>query len=129
MGVKHIVYETFCADGSCLPPVIFCNSEMKKDEYDSSVGRAFIHYVPNAKGPGEYTTLAYIDDMSNTTDNFFGDEPHMIFDSLKGHTTPKVTHAWVDAGVTVYRIPAAGGKWANPCDNIINREFRRQFNK
>ncbi len=27
IGTKHIVYEAFCADGTCLPPVIFTSCE------------------------------------------------------------------------------------------------------
>jgi hypothetical protein len=30
IGTKHIVYEAFCADGTCLPPVIFTSCEQVK---------------------------------------------------------------------------------------------------
>lgn len=127
-GEKHIVYESFCADGSCLPPVIFTNKPIKTGILDFNLGKAFVHYVPDVKGPGNYTTQVYIEDMSNQNENYFADKPHMIFDSLKAHTSNDVLQDWKDNEVTTHQITGSAGKWLNPCDNIINREFRRNFN-
>jgi hypothetical protein len=56
LGSKHIVFESFWADGTCLPPVIFSTEEVNKDDIDKSLGKSFIHYTPDVKAPSEYTT-------------------------------------------------------------------------
>eukprot|EP01118_Nematostelium_gracile_P002401 TRINITY_DN12623_c0_g1_i1.p1 TRINITY_DN12623_c0_g1~~TRINITY_DN12623_c0_g1_i1.p1 ORF type:complete len:235 (+),score=26.22 TRINITY_DN12623_c0_g1_i1:518-1222(+) len=129
-GTKHMVYATFYADGKRLPPVIFYNDKkIHTQKYENEAGEAFVKYIPHVKGAGEYSTRVYIESMTSGKKNFFGNSTHLLLDSLHGHFTPEVKTLWNDYSVTIHKLPASTGKYLNPCDNIINREFRRIFNK
>jgi hypothetical protein len=59
--------------------------------------------------------------------DYFDDNPHIILDGLKGHFGEKMEMAWQSVNATTHRIPAALGRWLDPCDQSINREIRRRF--
>lgn len=128
-GPKYFMYESFCGDGTCLPPVIFSPNPIPLPEPNFSSMPAFIHYVPNDKAPSEYTTKVYLEDMTKKAANYFQQPAHVILDSLPGHFTPSMKEEWESQDITTHRIPSAAGKWLNPCDNAINSEIRRVFHK
>lgn len=134
-GEKHIVYEAFCADGSCLPPVIFTTRETEASTEpdglfrDEKGNEAYVVYIPGLGGPSERSTAVWLEKMTTRRANYFGDHPHIILDSLHGHFTEQMLGDWENVGATLYRLPAASGKWLNPCDQSINREMRREFTR
>jgi hypothetical protein len=67
--------------------------------------------------------------MTKPKCDYFAEPSHLIFDSLYGHTTTSMMDEWDSYSIQTHRIPAAAGKWLNPCDQMINREMRRCFNK
>lgn len=127
------MYEAFTADGSCLPPVIFTTrlTEASKEDdglfRDEDNNEAYVVYIPNLGGPSERSTAAWLDKMTSRGSNYFDDHPHIILDSLRGHFTPTMQGDWDNIGATLHQLPAASGKWLNPCDQSINREMRREF--
>ena len=132
-GEKHIVYEAFTADGSCLPPVIFTTRETEASTEpdglfrDEKGNEAYVVYIPGLGGPSEKSTAVWLEKMTTRDANYFGDDPHIILDSLRGHFTEVMLGDWENVGATLHRLPAASGKWLNPCDQSINREMRREF--
>lgn len=135
VGTKHIVYEAFCADGSCLPPVIFTSSEKviahdKRMYNPGSLERpAFVVHIPNLGAPSSDSTVAWVEKMTGKDANYLDDDSLLILDSLPGHFSENSKNAFDDIDATLYRLPAASGKWLNPCDQAINREMRRMFLK
>ncbi len=67
--------------------------------------------------------------MSSKDSNYFTDAPLVLLDSLPGHFAVDAMTEWKSISATLYRLPAASGKWLNPCDQAINREMRRTFLK
>jgi hypothetical protein len=65
--------------------------------------------------------------MTHRNHNYLSDKLHVILDSLKGHFAEHTDIMWSHVHATLYRLPAASGKWLNPCDQSINREIRRKF--
>lgn len=132
-GEKHIVYEAFTADGTCLPPVIFTTRETEASTEpdgrfrDENGNPAYVVYIPGFAGPSEASTAAWLEKMTDRHENYFDDKPHIILDSLKGHFTEVMRGDWENIKATLHRLPAASGKWLNPCDQSINREMRREF--
>lgn len=59
--------------------------------------------------------------------NFLVEDTELILDRAPWHLTKDVTDIFEDKGITPHYIPAAGGRWLNPVDQSINREFRREF--
>jgi hypothetical protein len=135
IGTKHIVYEAFCADGTCLPPVIFTSSEKVISTQchlfnPGPIDRpAFVVYMPNLGAPSTASTVVWLDKMTSEGVDYFEDQPHVILDSLRGHFATDAKVSWKDNEATLYRLPSASGKWLNPCDQAINREMRRTFLK
>lgn len=135
VGEKHIVYEAFTADGSCLPPVIFTTRQTEASTERDGLFRdekgnvAYVVYIPGLGGPSEKSTAVWLEKMTARDTNYFTDEPHIILDSLHGHFTKVMLGDWENVGATLHRLPAASGKWLNPCDQSINREMRREFTR
>lgn len=128
-GPKYFLYESFCGDGSCLPPVIFSPDPIPISDTKFSSMPAFVHYVPNDRAPSEHTTKVYLEDMTMRNVNYFQQPTHLILDSLPGHWTSAMREEWTSQDITCYRIPSAAGKWLNPCDNAINSEIRRVYHE
>jgi hypothetical protein len=59
--------------------------------------------------------------------NFLEENTELIIDRAPWHLTKDVTDLFHDKDIRPHLIPAAGGRWLNPCDQAINREFRREF--
>ena len=135
IGAKHIVYEAFCADGSCLPPVIFTSCEKVKSTQHHLYNPgppsrpAFVIYIPDLGGPSAASTVAWLEKMTSKDSNYVADSPLVLLDSLPGHFAENAQMMWDSISATLYRLPAASGKWLNPCDQAINREMRRTFLK
>jgi hypothetical protein len=129
------VYEAFCSDGSCLPPVIFTSSkEVKSSQYANCNQTnleypAYVIYIPNIGAPSTRSTTAWIELVSQTGSNFLGDKPYVILDSLQGHFAEQADVLWAKLGIKLFRLPGGSGKWLNPCDQAINCEMRRTFNR
>jgi hypothetical protein len=90
---------------------------------------AYVVYIPGLGGPSEKSTAVWLEKMTARDTNYFTDEPHIILDSLHGHFTKVMLGDWENVGATLHRLPAASGKWLNPCDQSINREMRREFTR
>lgn len=129
MGVKHIVYEAFCADGSCLPPVIFVPEPIRggPDYFTPSGHHAILIHLPGLGAPSSESTRLWLKKITRVQDHYFEDNPHIILDSLKGHFTETMEEAWQNVNATTHRLPATLGRWLDPCDQSINREMRREF--
>lgn len=129
VGSKHIVYEAFCADGSCLPPVIFVPEPVKggADYYTPSGHHAILIHLAGLGAPSSESTLLWLKRVTRLRAHYFEDNPHIILDSLRGHFTAEMEEAWQNVNATTHRLPAALGRWLDPCDQSINREMRREF--
>ncbi len=75
------------------------------------------------------STVAWLETMTSKDSNYFTDAPLVLLDSLPGHFAADAMTQWTSISATLYRLPAASGKWLNPCDQAINREMRRTFLK
>lgn len=85
--------------------------------------------MPNLGAPSTKSTTAWLEQLTSNNGNYFTDEPLVILDALPAHFAPIAKSMWGDIKATLYRLPAASGKWLNPCDQAINREMRRTFLK
>lgn len=124
------MYEAFCADGSCLPPVIFLPEPPQSgSRYQTAAGHdAILLHIPGLGGPSTESTRQWLKAVTRTDEHYFEDSPHIIFDALRGHFAEAVEEEWennIDA--TTHKLPATLGRWLNPCDQAINREMRRHF--
>jgi hypothetical protein len=135
LGSKVIVYAAFLADGTCWPPVLFTNAEIEDREHrrvrtvDTPEQYAYVHYMPNNSAATTKHTEIWLEDMNNPNDAMIDGPHHLLLDRAPWHTSAEAMELWAQYDIKAHFIPSAVGKWLNPCDQAINREFRRAYNK
>jgi hypothetical protein len=97
--------------------------------YTAPFHKAYLVHMPNLGNPSEESTIKWFKKLTHMDRDYFEDDAHIVLDALKGHFAQRMEVQWQGAGVTTHRIPAGAGKWLNPCDQAINRELRRTFNR
>jgi hypothetical protein len=135
MDNKVIVYTAFMANGECWPPVIFTSKETE-DRGSRSIRRladsdqfAFVHYMPGNSTPSTNHTEIWLADMNSADANMMQGHHHLLIDKASWHTSAAARKLFDAYDITTHFIPAATGKWLNPCDQAIHREIRRRFNQ
>ena len=119
-GWRDILYVAICADGSCLPGVVFTSDQ-------SLTVRDYQHIkvllVENSQAPGADTTMRWLD----TSQEYLQDDPVVLIDNLGGHHHKPFLDELENIGVEVHFFPNQGGKYINPCDNSVNSVIRRVY--
>lgn len=137
-----MVWTAFCADGSCLPPVIFTKDDPGPPQLRNARGEwytdgnrthyAFVHRVRKC-APSHLQTAQWVKDLTSPDFNFLGSSSNLILDKAPYHTDSQSSMLWGQLAskynTSFEWIPAAGGKWVNPCDQAIHRELRRNFHR
>jgi DDE superfamily endonuclease len=91
---------------------------------------AFVHW-----GSHSYCNVKqlkqWLNDMKDKlyTDYLAG-EVHLILDRAPWHTSREAGHTFSKprySSISKHFIPAAGGKWLNPCDQAIHRVLRQKY--
>jgi hypothetical protein len=135
MGSKVVLYSAFMANGECWPPVLFTNKPLP-DQGSSSILRlgqsdqfAFVHYLPKSKSASTKHTEIWLEDMNSDDANMLQGRHHLLLDKAKWHTSAEARKLFGQYDITTHYIPAATGRWLDPCDQAIHRELRRSFRK
>lgn len=136
-GNKEIVYCAFRSDGTCFPPVIFTSRPPRDPDlppwwHDGDPEHAaYVVYMPGVSCANTRCTVEWVQLMESPRGpaewNFLAEPTELIIDRAPWHLTQDVTDVFHDKDIRSHLIPAAGGRWLNPCDQAINREFRREF--
>jgi hypothetical protein len=134
-GSKEVMYTAVMPNGECWPPVIFTSKKIE-DKGSRSIRRledknqfAFVHYMPDNSAPSTKHTEIWLSDMNSQYANMLEGEHQLILDKASWHTSATARKLFAEYDITTHEIPAATGKWLNPCDQAIHREIRRRFNQ
>lgn len=117
---RDILYVAICADGACLPGVVFTSDQ-------SLIERDYEHItvllVENTKAPGADMTMRWLD----VCRDYLEDDPVLLLDNLGGHHHRPFQEDLRSLNVQVHFFPNQGGKYINPCDNSVNSIIRRVY--
>ncbi len=117
---KDLLYASIVADGSCLPPVIMIEDKRcSKIELDNG----FVIRVKSSKGPGNDTTLRWLDCVSD----YLLDEPFLLLDNLRGHKNKDFLDRLEELGITPKFFPSGAGKFLDPIDNSFAAVVKRNY--
>jgi hypothetical protein len=124
------------ANGEVWPPVIFvkeqppppdladgCYSDGDPEHF------AYVQFVPSGAAPSNKQLERWLECMEHPMYNNLLGRNHVICDSASYHTNNEGRAIFAQHQITPYIIPAAAGKWVNPCDQAPHREMRRVFNR
>ena len=117
------MFTAFCADGSCLPPVIITKDKKLKD-VDFSPAHVIV--LANTKGQSNRATECWFDESKD----FLADEPLLLLDNHKSFHSINLNEEMSDFSISVLHFPVGLGCYLNPCDNslhsLIKQHYRRQ---
>jgi hypothetical protein len=123
------------ANGECWAPVLFTNKPLP-NQGSSNILRlkdpdqfAFVHYLPDNKCASTKHTEIWLEDMNSADANMMQGHHHLLLDKAKWHTSAEARNLFAQYDVTTQFIPAAPGRWLDPCEQAIHRELRRRYNQ
>jgi hypothetical protein len=88
---------------------------------------AFVVYRPGVSSASTETTEIWLENMRCSAAAMLEDGCVLVIDVAPWHVSKEAKAIFAQADLTVCAIPAAAGKWLNPCDQSIHREMRRVF--
>jgi hypothetical protein len=88
---------------------------------------AYVVYLPGVSSPSTHTTEIWLECMRRRSRLMLEDDCVLILDVATWHVSADAKAFFAQAALDVRHIPAAAGKWLNPCDQSIHREMRRTF--
>lgn len=133
LGSKHTVYTAFCSDGACLPLVIFtgkavCAADAHPFHTDGNPEhKAYVVRLPDIKQSSTETTEIWLEHMCTQVAEYLPRDSSVLMDVATWHVSEKMQAIWHLRGINTFFLPAASGRWLNPCDQSIHREMRRAF--
>jgi hypothetical protein len=123
------------ANGEVWPPVIFvkerppdpdlvdgCYSDGNPDHF------AYVVWVKKSAAPSTAQLERWLECMEDKDYNCLLGVNHLLCDSASWHTAAEAQRIFKQHDIIAHTIPAAAGKWINPCDQAPHREMRRVFN-
>lgn len=135
IGTKHIVYSAFCSDGSCLPPFIITSAavpvaNMGQFHTDGNpLHKAYVVYLPGTSQASGNTTEMWLEHVCRAAENYLPADSSIVMDVASWHVSKKMLEVWNQRNLNAFFLPAASGRWINPCDQSIHREMRRTFTR
>jgi hypothetical protein len=130
---KHIVYTAFCVDGSCLPLFIVTGKKVSAAHTDgfhtdgNPDHRAYVVYRPNIKQSSGELTEIWLEHMCKRTENYLPADSSIVMDVATWHVSKEMIEVWNQRRINTFFLPAASGRWLNPCEQSMHREMRRAF--
>lgn len=137
------MWTAFCADGTCLPPVVFVSKKFAHPHrLVAGGGRcwytdgnrshyAFVHEVDDASTNGQHTKQWWVD-MVDPAWNFLEGTVALILDNAPWHTSAAVKRFLQEdpySTVPLDFLPPKSGKWLNPNDQAIHHSIKAEYRR